>query len=629
MTRVWRAAALAAVILAAYSNSFRGPFVIDDQASVVQNADIREITRLDRVLSPRPDSPVAGRPLVNLTFAVDYAVNGLEVTGYHVTNLAWHVACAWLLFGVVRRTLALPSMPPVAHVSGSGPAADAATIALAVALVWGVHPLTTEVVDYLSQRTESMMAFFLLLTLYSAIRSATSPRRGWHGLAIVACLAGTVCKETIAVAPLLVALYDRVFLYRSWGEAARARGALYLGLAASWLVLGGLVLSGPRAAVTGFASGVSPWTYVLNQAVIVVEYLRLSLWPSGFVVLYGWPEMLTLRDVLPQALAVVALLGVTLAALLRAPKLGYLGAWFFIALAPTSSVIPIATEVGAERRMYVPLMALVVLTVVGVARAVSAAGRSEPASEQALRAARMVSLVLLLLVVSGLAALTMRRTAEYASPLTLARTNVERRPTPVAHHLLGEYLGLAGQTAEAEKELRAAIALGNSRARFQLGTMLIDQQRIAEAAPEFEAFVATAAVRQRLRWLDPPLLDVLTARLGLAQIYASQRRYAEAAAQARVILEVAPRHPDASRVLALSLAGAQVWPEAIAVLQDYLSVRPNDAVARTNLAVALIATGRMGDAVAELQRAVQTDPNDANARRLLNMALADQKALAQ
>jgi tetratricopeptide (TPR) repeat protein len=615
VTRVWRAAAIAAVILAAYSNSFRGPFVIDDQASVVQNADIREIARLDRVLSPRPDSPVAGRPLVNLTFAVDYALNGLEVTGYHVTNLAWHVACAWLLFGIVRRTLVLPSMP-------SAMAADAATLALAVALVWGVHPLTTEVVDYLSQRTESMMACFLLLTLYAAIRSNASPNRGWHALAIVACLAGTVCKETIAVAPLLVALYDRVFLYRSWREAVRARGSLYLGLAASWLVLGGLVLSGPRAAVTGFASGVSAWSYLLNQAVIVVEYLRLSIWPSGFVVLYGWPEMLTLRDVLPYALGVVALLGLTVVMLLRTPRLGYLGAWFFVALAPTSSVIPIATEVGAERRMYVPLMALVVLAVIGVAGAVDAAGRSEPVR----RVARMVGVAILLLAVWGLAALTMSRTAEYASPLILARTIVERRPTPVAHHLLGEALGLAGQAAEAEKELRAAIALGNSRARFQLGTLLIDQQRIAEAAAEFEAFVATAATPQRLRWLNPPLVDVLTARLGLAQIYAAQRRYAEAAAQARLVLEVAPRHPDASRVLALSLVGARVWPEAVAVLQDYLTVRPNDAVARSNLAVALIATGRLDAAVPELQRAVTADPNDANARRLLNMALADQRA---
>jgi tetratricopeptide (TPR) repeat protein len=607
VTRLWRAALIAAVILAAYSNSFRGPFVIDDQASVVQNPDIRNLARLDRVLSPAPDSPVAGRPLVNLTFAVDYALNGLDVAGYHATNLAWHLACAWLLFGVVRRTLALPSMPP-AFVEAS------ADLALAVALVWSVHPLTTEVVDYLSQRTESMMACFLLLTLYAAIRSQHSQKGGWHGLSIVACLAGTVCKETIAVTPLLVALYDRVFLYPSWREAARVRGGLYLGLAASWLVLGGIVLSGPRAAVSGFSSGVSVWTYLLNQAAILVDYLRLTVWPSGLVVLYGWPEPLTLGDVLPQALAVVALLGLTVFALIRAPRLGYLGAWCFVALAPTSSIIPIATEVGAERRMYVPLMALAVLAVLGVATVLRA------------RAAR---LALLVVAVAGLGALTMRRNAEYESSITLARTVVDRRPTAVAHHLLGEQLGIAGRMDEAEKELRTAVALGNSRARYQLGALLFDLKRYPEAVAELEAFVALASVPQPFRWLNPPLLDVLTARLRLAQLYALLKRWPDAAAQARTILEVAPRHPEASRLLGLALVGAQVWPEAIAVLRDYLELRPADTASRSNLAVALIASGRLDEAVGELRRAVESDPNDANARRLLRLALDDQRAAAR
>ena len=606
MNQAWRTAVIAAVILAAYSNSFRGPFVIDDQASVVQNPAIRDLARLDRVLSPPRDSPVAGRPLVNASFAIDYALGGLGVTAYHVTNLAWHIACAWLLFGVVRRTLALPSMPPAI-------AGDAPNLALAVALVWGVHPLTTEVVDYVSQRTESMMAFCLLLTLYAAIRSHAAAGRGWHALAIVACLAGTVCKETIAAAPLLVALYDRVFLYRSWREAAVSRGSLYVGLAASWLVLAGVVLSGPRAAVSGFGSGVPVWTYLLNQAAILVDYLRLTVWPTDLVVLYGWPEPLTLGDVLPQALAVVALLAITAVALVRAPRLGYLGAWLFVVLAPASSIVPIATEVGAERRMYVPLMALVVLAVLGVHRLRS----------------RAAGAAVLVLVVVGLGSLTLRRNTEYASAITLAQTVVDRRPTALAHHLLGEQFGLAGRSADAERELRAAVALGNSRARYQLGTLLLDGQRWREAATELEAFVATAAVPQRLKWLEPPLIDVLAARLQLAQIYGVERRWADAAAQARMVLEYAPRHPEALRLLSIGLVGAQVWPEAVAVLRDYLALRPQDTRARSNLAIALIATGRLDEAVTELQRAAQTDPNDANARRLLNMALADQRARAR
>ena len=311
--RFWRIAVIVAAVLVAYSNSLQGPFILDDQGSVVQNPEIRDLARLDRVLMPGPNSPVAGRPLVSLSFALNYAAGGLDVTGYHLVNLACHLGCALLLFGLVRRTLELPSVQ--GRIGYAAP-----DLALAAAVLWSVHPLNSEVVNYVTQRTESMMALCLLVTLYAAIRSHAAAAWRWHALAIAACLLGTVCKETIAVAPLLVMLYDRCFLFDSWREAWRARDRLYLGLAASWFVLGGLVLSGPRAAVGGFNAGVSVWTYLLNQAAVIVDYLRLSFWPTRLVVFYGWPEMLTLGEVWWQAAVVVGLLVLTLAALARAPS---------------------------------------------------------------------------------------------------------------------------------------------------------------------------------------------------------------------------------------------------------------------------------------------------------------------
>jgi len=222
-----------------------------------------------------------------------------------------------------------------------------------------------------------------------------------------------------------------------------------------------------------------------------------------------------------------------------------------------------------------------------------------------------------------------RRNAEYASPIVLAQTVVERRPTAVAYHILGEQLALAGRNAEAEAALRRAVSLGDSRARYQLGTLLLDAQRAAEAAQQLDAFVATAGVRQRFRWLQPPLLDVLTARLMLARIHAAEGGWSDVAAHARQVLGVVPRHPEAQRLLGAALFNTQQWPEAVATLRAYLATRPGDVKARTDLGVALVATERLGEAVAEFRRATETDPADPDARRLLNMALADQRALRQ
>src|SRR4029077_5280746 len=136
-----------------------------------------------------------------------------------------------------------------------------------------------------------------------------------------------------------------------------------VGLAASWLLLFVLLRSGPRMHSAGFSAGVSPWMYLTNQAVMVTRYLRLTVWPRDLVVNYGWPVPMRVAEVWPQALLVCRARAAVTIALARVPRVGFLGAWFFLTLAPTSSFVPIATEVGAERRMYVPLMALAVLAV--------------------------------------------------------------------------------------------------------------------------------------------------------------------------------------------------------------------------------------------------------------------------
>src|SRR5262249_41033760 len=158
----------------------------------------------------------------------------------------------------------------------------------------------------------------------------------------------------------------------------------------------------------------------------------------SLVVFYGWPVSLTLSEVLWNAVLVLFLLLVTILALWRVPKLGFAGAWFFITLAPTSTIVPIATEVGAERRMYLPLIALVALaTIVGQVLISHVAARS---ARRASLAPSVVSGIVLSAVVIVLAARTFARNREYASGLSLAQTVVDRRPTGIAHHILGQEL---------------------------------------------------------------------------------------------------------------------------------------------------------------------------------------------
>ena len=237
-----------------------------------------------------------------------------------------------------------------------------------------VHPLHSEPVDYIVARTESLMTLCLLLTLYCSVRD-------WRIAAIAACAAGMACKETMVVAPLLIVWYDVTFARgRPEGSTSVLRGARRHVVAAR----------GPGRGVPArvFWRGLTPGRaarsaacggYLLNQAVLVTRYLRLLIWPRGLVLGLRLPAHADARTGLAGCAGSggAARRDRTCDPAL-AGAAGFAGAWLFLVLAPTSSVVPIVTEVGAERRMYAAAIPLVALTAAALWTAIAKALHGEP-----------------------------------------------------------------------------------------------------------------------------------------------------------------------------------------------------------------------------------------------------------
>ena len=346
------ALAMAVIVLAAfgaYCRTFSVPFFFDDIFAIVENPTIRPPGAVWDILSPPNDgSGVMGRPLVNLTLAINYALGGTAVQGYHIFNLLLHVASSLTLFGTVRRTLRQPDL-----CAQFGTAAT--SLAATAALAWAVHPLQTESVTCVIQRTELLMGLFYLLTLYYFIRSVEADSwRGWPVLTIGACLLGMASKEVMVSAPLMVLHYDRTFVAGTFRAAWQQRRRFYLGLAATWLLLGALLLSigGSRGTTAGFGLGITWWPYALKQCEAIVLYLRLSFWPHPLVLDYGREVVSNPLAVAPQAIALLFLVAGMVIALWRRSALGFAGFWLFAILAPSSSVVPLLTQTMAEHRMY-------------------------------------------------------------------------------------------------------------------------------------------------------------------------------------------------------------------------------------------------------------------------------------
>ncbi|MCX6956277.1 MAG: tetratricopeptide repeat protein [Verrucomicrobia bacterium] len=577
------AALIVVATLAAYLNSFSGALVYDDRASITENESIRQLWPPGPAFSPPGGAGTGGRPIANFTFAVSYALSGLAPWGHHLVNVLTHTLAALVLFGVVRRTLLQPALRPRFG-------APALPLAGAIAGLWAVHPLHTQVVTYLSQRTESLMALFYLLTLYCFIRGAEARPRLWFPLAVVACLFGVMCKEIIATVPLLVLLYDRTFVAGSFAAALRLRWRLYAALAATWLPLA-LLLVGVGERGVGFGLGIPWFHYALTECQAVLLYLRLALVPSPLVFDRGLGLVEDPAAAAPFALLLAALLGATGWALWRRPLLGFAGAWFFVILAPASSVIPVIQQPVAENRPYLPVAAVLAVAVLALH---SLAGR---------RAALGVCLAL---AVAGIFA-TARRNRDYASEISLWADTAAKAPHNArAHYNLGVPLDYAGRRAEAMACYTAAIAANPNyvEAHANLGNALTESGRPAEAVPHLETAV-------RLR----PTYEEAHYNLGNALLHLG--RPLEAIGRYQATLRLRPAQPKARNNLGICFLNTGRPAEAVAEFRRALALQPGFPDPHNNLAVAYVQLGRLPEAIAECEEALRLNPGYVDARNNL------------
>lgn len=505
VSRRWGPIAVAVCLLVMggvlYAPSLRVPLLFDDLPAVRDNPSIRSLWPLSEALNPPSQLPVAGRPMVNLTFALNHALHGLDVTGYHLVNLLLHAVNGTLLFLLMHRTLRLgwPSMDE----------GRALALAGSAAAVWAAHPLHTETVIYITQRTELLAGFFYLLTLLACVRSwAADTRRArtaWGVLAVLACAGAMASKEIAVTLPVMVLLYERTFVSGSFGGAWRRSWRLYAGLAATWLVLLALMLPGPRSQTVGLHLGISPWESLLTQAGVIVTYLGLCFHPWPLVFFYDLPVVRSLGEAMPEAAIVAGLAGLTALAVWRWPRVGFVGAWVLLILSPTSSLVPISSELAAERRMYLPLAGVIAGVVLGAHWAMT-----RPRWRGVGRWAWALAVVAWMVLLAGL---TLDRQRDYRSAEAIWRDTLEKQPdNAVAHFGLAEALIESGRRDLAIMHYERSLTLqpANAHARYNLAVALAAEGRLTEARDHLRRALESQPE-------DPQMhnnLGVVLARLG-------------------------------------------------------------------------------------------------------------------
>ena len=357
--------------LFAYHGTWNGDWVYDDFDAIAQNPALLACDWWNAAFGPH-HQPLANRPLSCLSLAIDFAVFGKGPFGPHLTNLLLHLGNGGLVLLVVRRCLLAPVL------AGRFAERHATGLATAIAAVWVAHPLGGDSVCYATQRSTVLFSGWLLLSFFATLRSHTGERRVvWQSLAVAAMALAMASKEDAVVGPLLVVLLERAFVLPSW-RALLARRGFHFAMAATWLVLAVCVWLGPSNATVGYATGipVTAWQWLMTQAGVIVYYLRLVVWPAPLRTAYDVGIVQDAGAAVLPGLFVSGLLVATIVCWKRRPWWGWLGAVFFLLLAPTSSVMPIVSEVAAERRMYLPMLLVLVTVVVAADRWLAAGPRA-------------------------------------------------------------------------------------------------------------------------------------------------------------------------------------------------------------------------------------------------------------
>ncbi len=597
---------LVVLVLVSFWPGMRFGFTYDDHPAILQNPTIERLSAMNAVLSPPAQTPVAGRPVVNLTLALNYAMHGHDPLGYHLFNLGVHVVSVLLVWSIVRRTLAWMASEhgrKNGWINGGMRRGMRGGVSGGVAGLWGVHPLQTETVVYATQRTELLFAMFLLLTMDAAGRvwnaKTSRQRAGWSVVAIVACAIGMGCKEVMLVTPVLMVLYHRAFVSevgpageKSWGEKWRntwqREWVLFVGLMLTGLVWLGLMWGAPRSGSVGWGHGVSMWDYLRMQAQAIAMYMRLAVWPMGLSIAHADPSVEPWWVwALPGAM-IVMLLCVMVYAWARQPRVGFLLAWFFILLAPTSSFVPIVTEVVAERRMYLPLLAMVVAFVWLI---------------RCHRADR-TSWVIYGLVLAMCVGMTWVRLRDYRDEISLWASAVRVSPNSArALNGLGMAYGQAGEPAAAIEAFEQAIALRPNffEAHNNLGVAYDHQGDAVRAIGHFEM-----ALRSR----DD---DALTHE-NLGAVRYQLGEFDRAARHFGLALEYGVRRPGLVFNLATALDRAGRLDESLKYYEESVANRPGHAAWRAAYGTTLARLGRYVEAASQLRQVLAIDPGNAIAR---------------
>lgn len=585
INRVGYAVLVAIVGGGCYINSLGNGFVFDDPAYIGHRV-IRQFA-LGDIFLERWLQLELYRPLTLLSLASDFRLYGEAPGGYHLSNLLLHaVNCAlFYLFG--------------AQVLGKGPAA------LWAALFYAVHPLQSDVVNWVAARGDLLMQLFLLVGLLCHSRGG----RWWGKIAWFCCAASLLSKENGILMPVLAWWYDFCLgegrgigwsrYIWTWGRRHFAYGIVVV-VVLGWRLMVGAEGEGPES--TNFLAAVELPQRLMTIFSIFMHYLVLMAFPLRLSADYSNASIPVVATALDPWF-IGGIVGVCVLGYLfwRAPRgnISFAAGWFWASLLPVSNLFFLPPSAMAERYLYLALIPLALVFGLAV----------NACLQRWMPPWRYVGTGLALLVLLGYAGRTVWRNGDWRSDGTLFAAVLAHYPNNVrAHENLGGALFQRGRLQEARAHYQRAIAINPSNVRsfYNLG-LLHGQLRQYEAA--IQAY--QAALR-----LQPQHTD---SHYGLGLVLQKTGRYQAAVPHYRAVLEQMPDHFGAAYNLARAYQRLQRHQAALQQFAVALELNPQTAKIYYHLGGLYRQMGRQTEMVQAWKTLLRLAPNHAEAGKIRSL----------
>lgn len=536
--------ALVILTCAVYIPALHGGFIFDDEVVISHNPRIKSPDGLKRIWFSTEEWDYF--PISYSSFWLEWRLWGANPTGYHITNLALHVAAALLIWAVLRR-LSIPG-------------------AFLAALLFAVHPVNVESVAWISQRRNVLaMVFFLLSMLWYVHQEEEMSRKGekethggfgfWYWLSLLAFLLAMLSKGSVVVEPVVLLL---VVWWRGRrigvGDLLRIAPLFVVAVALTavnlWFQTHGLELVVRNA---GFAER------VVGAGAVVWFYLSKAVLPMHLLFIYPqWHIQIAKRLWwLPVIAATITTAVLMWQGSSRRAKLGraLLFAWgfFCVALVPVLGI----TDIGfmkyslvADHYQHIAIIGVVALAAAGW----------QVWHERSRRTSRLAASVVAIGVIGALSVLTFFQSGLYANAGTMYRATLRGNPDSwVAHYNLGNVLFEAGSVDEAVKQYREAIRIKYDyiEPRNNLGIALSRLGRSDEAI---------ACFQENLK-IQPGRPDTY---FNLGNVFSEINRPEQAAEQYLQALELKPDYAEAWANLAAAYGDLNRWDVALAAANNAL-----------------------------------------------------------